>query len=162
MSQTKNEQTVSRKEPANLWLFFLGAALVHGLLVLVLSPSLYTRGEDTSPEGLYRKAQALAEEGKYEEAFHTYELLMAKKPQMPAIFEKGEKEMQQMRLKMLEQQREMAQKARAQEEAEEKKAEEGKETETGEGSPEQGEGSEEGAESPPETPADLPELPGIE
>lgn len=161
MSEQINTENVGRKEPLNVWLFFLGAALFHGVLVLALSPSLYTEGEDTSPEGLYEKAQKLEEEEKYEEAFNAYEQLMAKKPQMPAIFEKGEKEMQQVRLKMLEKQRELALEARKQEEAQ-KKAE-GEEAETGEETTEEGEGTAEGEEeTPPTEPADLPELPGID
>jgi hypothetical protein len=161
MSQQTNTENVGRKEPLNVWLFFLGAALFHGVLILALSPSLYVKGEDTSPQGLYKKARKLEEEHKYEEAFKTYEQLMAKKPQMPAIFEKGEKEMQQVRLKMLEKQRKLAQKAREQEQAQEKA--EQQETDTGEEPADEGEGTKGGEEeSPPTEPADLPELPGIE
>lgn len=159
MSEEKPKKNVERREYASVWMFFLGAIAVHALIILALSPSLYTSGEDTSPEGLLRKARTLEDEGKYEEAFKTYELLMAKKPQMPVVFEKGEKEMQQVRLKMLEQKRERERQtsgAKEEEKAEEEPTE-GTETE-GEAESEE----ETGEEAQPETGEDLPQLPGLE
>ncbi|MFP4028696.1 MAG: hypothetical protein ACLFWL_12980 [Candidatus Brocadiia bacterium] len=160
MTTGMNQQTKKRTGRLKLWQFFLFAILIHAIVIVGFSPSIYTKGEDTSPEGLIRKARKLAKEEKYEKALEVYEELMAKKPKIPQIFEEAEKEMHNARLKMLEKQREAAQKAK---EAKEKAGEESEEG-TDEKTKEEGaDGTEEDEETEPETSGeDLPELPGLE
>ena len=161
MSQDPEATLTSRSEPLKLWQYFAGAIAVHAIIIVGLSPSIFTGGEDTSPDGMLKKARRLAQEEKYEQALQVYRDLLNQKPQIPVAFVKADKEMQETRLKMLEKKRKEAQEAQ-------KAAGEGEEGAEGEGEGEEPTGTEEGAGegegetvTPPPPPTELPELPGL-
>jgi tetratricopeptide (TPR) repeat protein len=147
-----------RKEMMRLWQLFVAAAVVHAVIVLAFSPKLFVGGEEDSPEALLAKARKLVEEQKYEEAMETYQRVIALKPQTPLVFVDAEKEIRDVRLKALAQQKKAAEAA---------KAAEGAKPQEGHKPPAGTEGGKPAEVKPPEgekplPPVELPTLPGID
>jgi len=105
----------ARRERLKLWQYLAVAIVVHIVLFIAFSPSIFS-SEDVSPEGMVKKARDLVAESKQtakpeeairklEDALKIYETVMNKKPPLPAVFDEAEKEMADVRRKMLEQQR---------------------------------------------------------
>ena len=154
--ETETPQRTTRFSPLKLLGIAIGA---HVVVVLLLSPSFFTGGEDTSPEALLRKARELREKEEYQAALETYQRVVQQKPTVPAIFTEAEKEMHQTRLQALEKERQLAEKAKAA-----AKAEEEKQPGAGEDQPGTGEDGQPGTgeQPPPPEDTDVPALPDIE
>jgi hypothetical protein len=83
-----------------LWHLVGAVLVVHVVLAVALSPSLFGR-DDTSPEGLLKRARELAASEKFEEAQSFYEKMLLQKPEIPAMFADAEREMNEVRVKAL-------------------------------------------------------------
>jgi len=89
-----------------LWLFFVAAVVAHVVLVVATTPSIFLgNGGGDSPQALFARAEGLEKEGKFDEAFKTYELIVGKKPLIPAVFIDAEKRMNETRLKSIQAQK---------------------------------------------------------
>ena len=89
-----------------LWLFFVVAIVAHGVLIVATTPSIFLgNGNSDSPQALFARAEQLEKEGKFEDAFKTYSLVVSKKPLIPAVFVDAEKKMNETRLKSIQAQK---------------------------------------------------------
>lgn len=127
---------------------------IHVVAIAATSPSLFGR-EDTSPDALMEKAQALVDQEQYQAAMEVYQRVLQQKPDVPPVFAQAEQLMQQARIKALEKQRRLEEEQKANEEA--GTAEESKTAPEGEAA-----GPAEQVQPPDLPPIDLPELPPIE
>ena len=152
--ETAASATVGRRQLMKLWQVFLAAFAAHVVFVFLFSPGIFSK-EDTSPEGLLKKARELVGKQQFEAALEIYQQIQLQRPQIPAVFEDADKEIREVRLKALEAERKAAEAAKAAEESKPKGPEK-----TGEGG-KGGTGPTPPTDTGPKPPVDLPSLPDI-
>jgi len=96
-----------RSNTPRLWQTMLASAVLFA--VLVLATSSWSKGEDSSPEALLKKAREHMENQEFEKAQECYAKVIEQREPIPAVFLDAEKEINTARLKALEARRKAAQ-----------------------------------------------------
>jgi len=71
-----------------LWKMLGIALLIHIILLIVLSPRLFSSGGN-SPEQNYQRGETLLKDGKYVEAMEAFQQVMDVQPKPPPIYERA-------------------------------------------------------------------------